>query len=61
VEDHRDANSGRDPGTFQITPERVPSPDLTVVPAENFFREAELNFTNVQLIPSQPNDYTLRL
>jgi hypothetical protein len=29
--------------------ECVPSPDLTVVPAENFFREAELNFTNVQL------------
>jgi hypothetical protein len=37
-----------------------PSPDLTVVPAENIFREAELNLTNVQLLLLKSNNDTLQ-
>jgi hypothetical protein len=40
--------------------EVAPSPDLTVVPPENFFREAELNFTNAQLLLLKSNSDTLQ-
>jgi hypothetical protein len=51
MEDHGDATAAAiHAGTFQITRSVSHRPDPTVVPAENFFREAELNFTNVQLL-----------